>query len=154
MRFAQIQMFQMMWLVAACVVFLFWVFSYKKKIVERFAARDLIPDIAATFNIRNQILKDIARERGASLFDYAAVFPSSKEYYADSVHNKQVASDELDEQIKDHNFRATRAIQLKDWKEARKELAMILQKLPDTSDKRYQEAQTRLLDVERRLQPK
>ena len=59
MQFGQIQMFQLMWIIAACVVFLFWAFSYKKKTVERFAARDLIPDIAATINARNQILKNI-----------------------------------------------------------------------------------------------
>ena len=72
--------------------------------------------------------------------------------YADAIHGKQVSSDELDNQIKDHEFRATRNIQLKNWKEARDEFAMILQKLPDPTDKHYQDARMRLLDVEKRLQ--
>jgi len=73
--------------------------------------------------------------------------------FANAVHGKQMASDELDEQIKDHQFEAARARQLKDWKKAREALSLILQKAPDPSDKRYQDARTLLLDVEKRLQP-
>ncbi len=74
--------------------------------------------------------------------------------YADAIHGKQTASDELDQQIEDHRFRATRAIQLQEWRKARDELAAILQKLPDPADRRNQEARIRLLDVEKRLAPK
>lgn len=74
--------------------------------------------------------------------------------YADAIHGKEVASEELDQQLEDHKFRATRATQLKDWAKAREELALILQKFPDESDKRNQEARVRLLDVQQRLQPK
>ncbi len=80
-----------------------------------------------------------------------AVEPKPK-IYADAVHGKQVATEELDKQLEDHNFRSTRAIQLKEWKKAREELLLILQKLPDPSDKRNQDAGIRLLDVEKRLQ--
>ncbi len=72
--------------------------------------------------------------------------------YADAIHGKQVAADELENQIKDHEFRASRAIQLRDWKVARDELSMILQKSPDPTDKHYQDARIRILDVEKRLQ--
>ena len=72
--------------------------------------------------------------------------------YAEAIHNKQVAVDELDQQVEDHKFRATRSIQLQEWRKARDELLTILQKVPDPSDKRYMEAKVRLLDVEKRLQ--
>lgn len=74
--------------------------------------------------------------------------------YAEAVHGKQMATEELDNQLSDHLFRATRALQLKNWKPAREELSLILQKMPDTNDKRNKDAQIRLLDVEKRLQPK
>lgn len=74
--------------------------------------------------------------------------------YADAIHGKQTASDELTQQIEDHRFRAARAIQLQEWRKARDELAAILQKLPDPADRRNQEARIRLLDVEKRLAPK
>ncbi len=73
--------------------------------------------------------------------------------YADAIHGKQVAMDELEQQIKDHEFRAARSIQLQEWPKARDELLLILQKLPDPSDKHNQDARVRLLDVEKRIQP-
>jgi pSer/pThr/pTyr-binding forkhead associated (FHA) protein len=74
--------------------------------------------------------------------------------FADAIHDKQVAMDDLDQQVKDHEFRAARSIQLQEWRKARDELAAILQKLPDPTDRRNQEARIRLLDVEKRLTPK
>ncbi len=74
--------------------------------------------------------------------------------YADAIHRKEEASEELEKQLGDHWFRATRASQLKDWKTARDEFNCILQKMPDATHKRNQDAKMRLLDVEQRLQPK
>lgn len=74
--------------------------------------------------------------------------------YADAIKARQEALDALNEQIKDHEFRATRAIQLREWKSAALELRQLLEKLPDQTDKRYQEAQVKLLDAERHLQSK
>lgn len=74
--------------------------------------------------------------------------------YAEAIHGKQVASEELDGVLSDHQFRATRAIQLKEWKTAKEELTLMLQKIPDQTDKRNQEARNRLIDVEKRLQPR
>lgn len=74
------------------------------------------------------------------------------EIYAQAIHGKEVAMEELNKALEEHNFKATRAISLKEWKKAREELLQVLQKLPDTSDKRNQDAKTRLLDVEKRLQ--
>ncbi len=59
MQFAQMPMFYMLWVVLGFVIFLFWTFTRKRKIMQRFAARDLIPEIAATFHQRNSILKNV-----------------------------------------------------------------------------------------------
>jgi pSer/pThr/pTyr-binding forkhead associated (FHA) protein len=74
--------------------------------------------------------------------------------FADAIHGKQKAGDELDQQVKDHEFRAQRHIQLKEWFKARDELAAILQKIPDSADRHNQDARIRLLDIEKRLTPK
>ena len=74
--------------------------------------------------------------------------------YGDAIHDKQLAIEELDKQIKNHEFNATRFTSNNDWKRAREELILILKKLPDTTDERYQNAKIKLLDVERRIQPK
>jgi hypothetical protein len=72
--------------------------------------------------------------------------------YADAIKGRQEAVDALGKQIEDHRFRATKAIQLKEWKTAAMELRQLLEKLPDQTDKRNQDAQVQLLDVERHLQ--
>ncbi len=74
--------------------------------------------------------------------------------FGEAIHGKQTASDELDQQIEDHRFRAARSIQLQEWRKARDELSAVLQKLPDPAERRNQEARVRLLDVEKRLTPK
>jgi hypothetical protein len=71
--------------------------------------------------------------------------------FGEAVHWKEVATEELNKQIDDHTFNAVRSIQLKEWPKAKEELLMILQKLPDTNDRRYEDAQRKLLDVEKRL---
>jgi len=74
--------------------------------------------------------------------------------YKDAIHGKQLAKDELDQQLKDHEFQAFRAINLKEWPKAREELLVILKKMPDPADKRNLDAQQRLADVDNRLKPK
>jgi hypothetical protein len=51
----------------------------------------------------------------------------------------------------DQNFLAERATRLKDWEQARRELIVLLEIVPDRSDPRNQEARKKLLDVEARL---
>lgn len=51
----------------------------------------------------------------------------------------------------DQNFLADRAIHLRDWPQAAKELRIICDMIPDRADPRNQEARQKLLDVEARL---
>lgn len=85
---------------------------------------------------------------------YLESFEPKPSIYADAIHGKQIATEELDQQLKDHEFRSVRAIQLKEWPTARDELRTILKKMPDTTDPRNQDAQQRLMDVDNRLKPK
>ncbi len=43
-------------------------------------------EFIAAHSEMNEVLKDIARETGANLFDFAKVFPTDKRYYTDGVH--------------------------------------------------------------------
>ncbi len=51
----------------------------------------------------------------------------------------------------DQNFLAERAIRLRDWNQAARELRVLIEMIPDRSDVRNQEARKKLLDVEARL---
>lgn len=76
------------------------------------------------------------------------------ELYKNAIQGKQAAADALNEQIKDHQFLAQRAKQLKDWRTMALQYRQLLEKLPDENDKRYKDAQVGLLDAERSLRPK
>ena len=58
---------------------------------------------------------------------------------------------ELHTRYEDANFRAARAIKMRQWREAASELSIIREMVPDRADKRYKEATKSLLEVERRI---
>ncbi|MBL7115506.1 MAG: FHA domain-containing protein [Kiritimatiellae bacterium] len=57
----------------------------------------------------------------------------------------------LDVRYNDQNFLAERAIRLRDWGQAARELRIVCEIIPDRADTRHQEARKKLLDVEARL---
>ncbi len=61
------------------------------------------------------------------------------------------AGEEMGRRYTEQNFRADRAIKLKDWEAAASELRSLLELVPDRTDDRYRDAERRLLDVEARL---
>ncbi|MGQ9661693.1 MAG: FHA domain-containing protein [Kiritimatiellia bacterium] len=54
----------------------------------------------------------------------------------------------LEEKYNEQNFRAERAIRVRDWPQAAKELRILLDMIPDPNDRRHTDARRRLLDVE------
>ncbi len=69
-------------------------------------------------------------------------------------HRRAVAGIEdakraLQEKFEDQQFRAERAIKLRDWTESARALRTILDLIPDAADSRHQWAREKLLDVER-----
>lgn len=58
---------------------------------------------------------------------------------------------ELKKRYADQRFRADRAINLKQWEEAQRELQILLEMVPDRADDRNREASAKLVDVEKRI---
>jgi hypothetical protein len=73
------------------------------------------------------------------------------DYYA-ALRNKITDyTKELDGKFADQDFRVRRAINMRDWEEASKELRILLDMIPDRSDPRNIETQKKILDVDNRL---
>ncbi|MGN0853802.1 MAG: FHA domain-containing protein [Kiritimatiellia bacterium] len=66
------------------------------------------------------------------------------------VERRQAAERELDRRYRDQRFRADRAINLRDWPTALRELHVLCELVPDAKDPRHAEAAAKLLDVEAR----
>lgn len=71
--------------------------------------------------------------------------------FADLVNRRKTVSDELERRYRDQRFLADRAINLKDWPAARRELRVLCELLPSEKDPRHAEAAAKLLDVESRM---
>ena len=63
----------------------------------------------------------------------------------------EAAKTELDQRYANQRFLADRAINLKQWGAAQRELSVLLELVPDRSDDRNREASAKLVDVERRM---
>ena len=85
-----------------------------------------------------------------ALFYLETVFPKPDcAAVAKSGLDEAVA--EMDKRYRDQRFLADRAIKLEDWETARRELAVLIEMVPDRNDDRHKEAASRILDVERRV---
>ena len=85
---------------------------------------------------------------------YLETIDPKPDYYEDTVALRRECERELEETHNNQLFLAERAIKLKDWNEAASNLRILLEKLPDRSDERHQNAQKKLIDVERHLKKK
>ena len=68
-----------------------------------------------------------------------------------AVNGLKKAKEELERRYNDQRFLADRAINLKQWRDAQRELSVLLELVPDRSDERNREASSKLIDVERRM---
>ena len=82
---------------------------------------------------------------------YLETIEPKPDFYAQVVAGREDCKRRLQDIYDDRAFRAERAIKLRDWKEASNQLRVILELIPDREDTRHQQAQTKLLDVERHL---
>ena len=85
-----------------------------------------------------------------ALFYLETVFPKP-ECAAVARSGLDEAVAEMDRRYRDQRFLADRAIKLEDWEAARRELAVLIEMVPDRNDDRHKEAASRILDVERRV---
>ena len=82
---------------------------------------------------------------------YLETVEPKPDYYADMLAGRGDARKELQAQFDNQNFRAERAIRLRDWSQAAQELRVLCEIIPERSDERHQDARRKLLDVESRL---
>ncbi len=76
------------------------------------------------------------------------------DFYGDIVTGLAQAREELNAKYEEQRFLADRAINLKDWAGAARELRILREMIPDRDDERHIEAGRKLLDVENRLKAK
>ncbi len=73
------------------------------------------------------------------------------DFYEEIISGFETAESELNKRYEEHRFQANRAINLKEWPDAARELKILREIIPDPSDSRHKEASRTLLDVEARL---
>ncbi len=73
------------------------------------------------------------------------------DFYTEIVEGVESAETELVKHYDEQRFQADRAINLKDWQAAARELKILREMIPDTADSRNKEATQKLIDVEGRL---
>ena len=70
---------------------------------------------------------------------------------AEAHRGLETAQKELERRYGDQRFLADRAINLGQWETAQRELAVLLEMVPDRDDARNREASAKLIDVEKRM---
>jgi len=82
---------------------------------------------------------------------YLETVEPKPDFYRDVIGQISTCTADLNKRYEDLNFRAQRAIKLRDWREAAKSLQIICEMLPDRSDTRHAQARKDLLDVENHM---
>jgi len=83
---------------------------------------------------------------------YLETVDPKPDFYTDIRTTRATAEAELEQRYIDQNFRAERALKLRDWQNAATELRILLQMIPDRGDPRHTEARRRLMEVTPRLE--
>ena len=90
-----------------------------------------------------------------SAYREALVYLETVEPKPDCVHAARegltAAQAELESRFRDQRFLAERAVKLGKWDDARRELQVLLEMVPDRNDDRNREASAKLIDVEKRI---
>lgn len=73
------------------------------------------------------------------------------EWFNQVRDNSRTAKEELDKRYKEQLFKADRAINIGHWEEAKMELGLLMEMIPDPEDDRHKTAERKLLDVTNRI---
>lgn len=76
------------------------------------------------------------------------------DFHDDVLAGIETMKADLQAEYEKQNFEVERAINLREWTTAQRELQLICESIPDTSDPRHVEARSKLLDVEKHLKVK
>lgn len=103
-------------------------------------------------------------ERDVEFGNVAAAIKAYNEsiFYLDTINpkpewfnkvreNLRVAKEELDKRYKEQLFKADRAINTGHWEDAKTELRLLLEMIPEAEDDRHKTAERKLLDVTNRI---
>jgi len=129
-----------------------WAMQYSRDKLVAFA-RDALALARAKYDDRNVNYGNLAAAVVAfreSIFYLETVNPKP-DCHKEAQVGLETAVKELDRRYADQRFLADRACNLGQWENARRELGILLEMLPDRSDDRNREATAKLLDVEKRL---
>ena len=99
---------------------------------------------------RGNLFAAIAAYREAQF--YLETLDPKPAWSEDVARGLEEATAEHEKRYADQRFLADRAINLGQWEDARRELAALLEMVPDRRDDRYREASAKQIDVEKRLQ--
>ena len=88
-----------------------------------------------------------------AIVDLETVNPKP-DFHEKLVDKLAAAKDELDKRYRDQSFQCDRAIRLEDWPQARTELKILCEMVPDEQDPRHNDAAAKLMDVEGRMKKK
>lgn len=87
---------------------------------------------------------------GEALFYLETVNPKP-DCVQEARRGLEEAKGEMEKRYRDQRFAADRAINLGQWDDARRELSVLLEMVPDRRDDRNREAAAKLIDVEKRV---
>lgn len=73
------------------------------------------------------------------------------EWFNKVRENLRTANDELNKRYKEQLFKADRAINTSHWEDAKTELRLLMEMIPDPEDERHKTAERKLLDVTNRI---
>lgn len=73
------------------------------------------------------------------------------DYYPEILAGTSICEEDMEKRYNNQSFLATRAINLKAWEDAARELRVIIEMIPEVTDPRAQEARQKLLEVENRM---
>lgn len=82
---------------------------------------------------------------------YLETIEPKPDFYGEALSRRTDCEHELQKRYDDIRFMAERAVKLQDWKEAERQLRIVIEMIPDRSDERNRVANKTLVDVGRHL---
>jgi len=125
-------------------------FSAEKLVGLAVEARAIADKKFAEMNVQHGNLYESIKSYKESAFYLDTVNPKP-DFYGYLIEQIAKGETELEKRYEDQNFKADRAINLKEWPTAATELKILREMIPDRADPRHAEAVRKLLDVESRL---
>ncbi len=132
-----------------------WAIQFsREKLVE--LAEELLTRARNTFDERGIDYGNtyLAIKRFEEAAFYLDTVDPKPDFYGDIVTGLAQANEELNAKYEEQRFLADRAINLKDWADAARQLRILREMIPNRDDERHIEAGRKLLDVENRLKAK